>query len=208
MTMLINDPEIEENLIQQRQALGIDQRDEVWEGVYVMPPIANDDHQRVSTDLVTILNITVGFVGLGNVRAGINLASSSRDWKNDYRVPDIVVFMAGTKAKNHGAFWTGPADFVVEVVSPQERPEEKIPFYSRIGVRELLVVNSPKKALELHRHNGVELAVAGESAMRGSEVLMSTIVPLSFQVISRDRKAKIEVSLMNSEQKWTIDFGG
>ena len=44
MTMLIENPRIEEELIEQRKAWGVDQHDEVWEGVYFMPPMANDDH--------------------------------------------------------------------------------------------------------------------------------------------------------------------
>ena len=45
MAMLIENPRLEEELKEQRQAWGADQHDEVWEGVYFMPPMANDDHQ-------------------------------------------------------------------------------------------------------------------------------------------------------------------
>ena len=45
MTALINDPKLEEKLIAKRQAAGADKFDEVWDGVYVMSPLANDEHQ-------------------------------------------------------------------------------------------------------------------------------------------------------------------
>lgn len=45
MNGLVADPQISEKLIAERKALGLDRFDEVWEGVYVMPPMANNEHQ-------------------------------------------------------------------------------------------------------------------------------------------------------------------
>ena len=47
-------------------------------------------------------------------------------------------------AENHDAFWTGAADFIIEITSPRDRTYEKIPFYSRIGVREVADSQSPE----------------------------------------------------------------
>jgi len=44
MTLLVADPNIEEDLIERRKAIGADRYDEVWEGVYFMPPAADLDH--------------------------------------------------------------------------------------------------------------------------------------------------------------------
>ena len=46
MTMLIEDPKLEKELIAQRQAWGVDHHDEVWEGVYFMAPQPNNEHRN------------------------------------------------------------------------------------------------------------------------------------------------------------------
>ena len=43
MLTLVTDPAISLRLIQQRRDAGIDQFDEVWEGMYVMAPAPNDE---------------------------------------------------------------------------------------------------------------------------------------------------------------------
>jgi hypothetical protein len=45
MAALINDAQLAAKLIAQRQAWGTDRLDEVWDGVYIMAPMANDEHQ-------------------------------------------------------------------------------------------------------------------------------------------------------------------
>ena len=67
------------------------------------------------------MGATVSKPGLGKVRPGVNLAASAEDWEYDYRVPDVVVFLADTAAENHDTFWTGAADFIIEITSPRDR---------------------------------------------------------------------------------------
>ena len=47
MAILITDPWLEERLIMQREASGANRYDEVWEGVNMMTPIPNTEHQRI-----------------------------------------------------------------------------------------------------------------------------------------------------------------
>ena len=42
--------------LRERQKRGIDKYDEVWDGVYVMPPLANNPHQDLVLDLCVILH--------------------------------------------------------------------------------------------------------------------------------------------------------
>ena len=58
---------------------------------------------------------------------------SDEDWERDYRATDVVAFLNSTAAVNHNTFWTGAADFVVEITSPGDRTYERIPFYSRLA---------------------------------------------------------------------------
>lgn len=204
MTMLIENPRLEEDLIEQCKAWGVDQHDEVWEGVYFMSPLPNDEHQKMVTRFTFILELIIGIPELGEVRAGVNLAGSSEDWKYDFRAPDVVVFLRDTKAENCDAFWRGPADFVIEITSPGDRTYDKIPFYSRLGVRELLVVDRQRWAVELHRHDGGELTKVGESILDKADLLSSTVLPLRFQLLSGTLRPQIEVTHLESGQSWRV----
>ena len=70
MDLLISDPAVSRRLIRQRRARGIDKRDEVWEGVYIVSPPPDDDHQDLSDMIGYALQTSVRFAGLGLVRTG------------------------------------------------------------------------------------------------------------------------------------------
>ena len=161
MTMLVTDPSLEERLILERQRTGADRYDEIWEGIYVMSPIANVEHQRIVTRLAAVLQEVVGWSGQGEVFAGLNFSDRGHDWEHNYRVPDVGVFLRGTTAEDLETHWRGPADFLVEVTSPGDRSREKLPFYGRLGVRELLIVDRDDWSLELYRLDAGELRSQG-----------------------------------------------
>ena len=98
---------------------------------------------------------------------GINLSDRADDWEHNYRCPDVAVFLPGNLAEKFEAHYRGPADFLVEIVSPHDNTREKIPFYSALGVRELLIIDRYPWSLELYRHNGKELVLAGQSSPGG-----------------------------------------
>ena len=134
----------------------------------------------------------------------MNLAASAEDWEHDYRVPDVVVFLADTAAENHNAFWTGAADFIVEITSPRDRTYEKIPFYSRIGVCELLILNRQSWALELYRHQDGGLQKVGESTLELPEVLSQRKLPLEFRLIAGEERPQVEVRHKTRGEQWVI----
>ncbi len=68
MATMILDPQIAERLIEQRRAWGADKFDEVWEGVYMMAPLPNDEHQYLSCKFSAILEGLLGWQGLADVR--------------------------------------------------------------------------------------------------------------------------------------------
>ena len=204
MAMFIENPRLEEDLKARRQAWGADGHDEVWEGVYFMPPMANDDHQDLVLEFAAVLREAVSKRGLGKVRPGINLAASAEEWEYDYRVPDVVVFLRDTAAENHGTFWTGPADFIVEITSPRDRTYEKIPFYSRLGVCELLIFNRQKWVLELYRHQDGELQKTGESTLARPDVLSSDVVPLELRLTTGEPRPRVEIRHKTSGEQWFV----
>src|SRR4051794_19982634 len=113
MATLVMDPHIEEELLEKRRAWGGDRYDEVWDGVYIMSPLANVEHQRVVSGLTIALGAALA--GKAEVFAGINVTNRSDDWKQNYRCPDLSVVFPGSKAVDCGPYFLGGPDFIVEV---------------------------------------------------------------------------------------------
>src|SRR5438309_379365 len=65
--VLILDQELIRELIQERHERGIDRYDEVWEGVYIVPPLATNPHQGLVAALIAILYNVITLEGLGQV---------------------------------------------------------------------------------------------------------------------------------------------
>jgi hypothetical protein len=57
--VLIRDPFVCDDLIQERKRKGLDHHDEVWEGMYVMPTMPNNANQDLLDDLGDILTEVV-----------------------------------------------------------------------------------------------------------------------------------------------------
>jgi Uma2 family endonuclease len=204
MTLLVNDPVLESRLRSEREASGADRYDEVWEGVYTMAPMPSDEHQQIVIGLASILQEIVGWCGLAWVRPGINLSDREEDWEHNYRVPDVAVFLKTGSAENCGTHWRGPADFLIEITSPDDRTREKLPFYGRIGVVELLIVDRESWALELHRRQGEQLEKIGRATLPGGETLASAVLPLRFRLVAGGTRPQIEVTHTESGRSWLV----
>jgi len=204
MTTLITDPWLEGRLKDERKAWGSDRYDEVWDGVYLIGPLPDDEHQAIIAHLGSILQDIIGWPGLGEVYLGVNLTDRTDDWEHDYRIPDVAVFLRGGSAENCGTHWRGAADFLIEITSPNDRTREKIPFYSRLGVVELLLVDRQTWTLELYQQREGQLQQVGQSSLAESAVLASTTVPLTFQLVPGDPRPHIAVTHPASGRRWSV----
>ena len=205
MPMLVCDPYVENRLLAERKASGADRYDEVWEGVYMMTPIPNTEHQYLVARLTALLLEVIGGPELGIVCPGVNLSRADiEDWTQDYRVPDVAVLLHGSRGEDCDTHWRGGVDFLVEVTSPGDRTREKIPFYSHIGVVELLLLDRQSWRLELYRREKDQLQMVGQSGVDADEVLASAAVPLTFQLVSGQRRPQIRVTHVDSGRCWMV----
>jgi Uma2 family endonuclease len=108
------------------------------------------------------------------------------------------------QAQNCGTHWCGAADFLVEVTSPGEGTREKLPFYSRLGVRELLLLDRNTWTLELHRHDGEHLQIVAQSQPNSQEFLASEVLALAFRLVPGDPRPRVEVKSTEREQTWLV----
>jgi Uma2 family endonuclease len=204
MTVLVRDPSLTERLKAERKAFGGDRYDEVWDGVYVMPPMPNDEHQQIASELGAILHVVVGWPGLGQVRVGVNVSDREDGWEHNYRVPDVAVFLRGGRARNCGTHWCGGPDFAVEITSPYDETREKLPFYGQVGVRELLLIDRDRWSLELYQHQDERLVEKGQTTLAQPTFLASGVLPLRFRLVPGDARPGIELVHTDGVQRWAV----
>jgi Uma2 family endonuclease len=204
MAIMVLDPYVEEQVLALRVGTDSDKYDEVWEGVYVVTPLPSNEHQRLVHKLCVALGEIVDAKNLGDVFSGVNLSDRNEGWDKNFREPDVAVFLRSGQAIDRGTHWQGAADFLVEIVSPGERSREKIPFYSSIGVVELLVVDREPWSLELYRHKNGQLAKVGQSTLAAPDVLESQTVGLTFQLLPGETRPQIRATHPATGRSWTF----
>ena len=204
MSVLVTDPGEAARMIARRRELGLDSYDEVWDGVYVMSPIADDDHQEIVGGLDGVLQAVVAFPGLGKVRPGVNVSDREDDWTKNYRVPELVVYLPDNPARNFKTHWVGGPDFALEVMSEGDRARQKFDFYAAVGTRELLLVDRYPWALELHVLKRKKMRLVGRSTPDDPQWLRSTVLPLEFRMVRDTPRPRIEVRHIDSGQTWLI----
>jgi Uma2 family endonuclease len=204
MDTLIVDPRVSERLIKERRAHGADRYDEVWRGVYVMSPAPNDEHQDISGGFTEIFRTVIDRQGLGKTRPGINLARDPEDWENDYRVPDVSVFLRDSQGVCHDTFWSGPPDFLVEITSPWDKTRDKLEFYSDQGTRELLLVDRDPWQLELYRLQRGQLVLVGSILPSDATSLESEVLPLRFRLAPGTPRPTIEIVSLDWQRSWIV----
>jgi Uma2 family endonuclease len=201
----ILDPGLIDLFIRERQQRGIDGPDETWEGVYTVPPLPNNAHQDLTASLVALLFNVVNLEGRGRVYAGANVSDRREGWEHKFRGPDVVVVLNDSRAVDCGTHWMGGPDFLVEIQSPGDETEEKIPFYSDLKVQELLIIHRDTRDLRLYRHNGRKLVPVKPSTHAGGKWLVSRVVALAFRRAGSEETPTLEICRTDAQAgNWTV----
>jgi Uma2 family endonuclease len=138
-TLVMDPPPVEiETLLERRRQLGLDHRDEVWEGVLHMNPPPSYRHERISSRLHRLLGPyadaagleLVGIVGIGT--------------KDDNRIPDLTL----QRPQDAQPQWQPTAALAVEILSPGDETMQKLPFYAAHHIDELLIIDPQKKSVQ------------------------------------------------------------
>lgn len=204
MNIIVQDRDLLEDVRDQRAADGLDLHDEVWEGVYLIMPYPDDEHQDLATSFSAVAIEAVGRPLQAKVRAGVNVSDRVVDWRRNFRIPDVAVFLLETAAVCHGAFWFGGPDFGLEIISPDDRTRDKLNFYEKIGTRELLLIDRDPWALELHRLRDGGFVEVGRSTLDDPTILNSEVLPLSFQLATGETRPVIVVAHLEDDRRWTV----
>ena len=193
MPLIVCDPQVEKRLIARRKKLGLDRYDEVWDGVYVMSPLPNPEHQELIGDFVAALKAFIPRAE-GRVYPGLNVSDRGKGWRKNYRCPDVAIYLKDNPVKEYKAHFCGGPDWAAEIVSPGDRSREKFDFYAKIGVRELLVIDREPWALELYVLKRKSLKLVGRSTSEDQAPLSSTLFPITFRLLPGEPRPLIEVA--------------
>lgn len=188
MSILINDQQLAEELLAERRLNGGDRFDEVWDGVYVMSPITNNEHQSFATQLSIAIGTQIDWRGLGRTFTGANVSDRREVWRSNYRIPDVLVYLNANTAEDCGTHWSGGPDLAIEITSPGDRTLEKLNFCANVGTQELLVIDRHPWHLTLYRLHD-DSSVGGRAlvpiAVAGPEqygVLQSNSLAIRFEL--------------------------
>lgn len=205
MPSVVLDQNLVETILEQRRARGTRAHDEVWDGVPYIMPEADNEHQ----DLAYLFGMYFGIAVLlngpgGRVNNTTNLSDRIEGWKENYRNPDLAYFAPTTEAEDHGTFWCGGPDFLLEIVSPDDMSREKLPFYASIGTREVLILDRDPWQLELYHLRRGRLRQVGTAKPGDGKALASNVVPLTFALIRGRPRPKIRITHAETDQAWTF----
>jgi Uma2 family endonuclease len=142
-------PEVSQHVLQWRKRTGADQWDEMWEGVLHMPPVPNRLQQELEGHLETWLRFNWARPRGNKAYHQINLASEG-GWTNDYRIPDLVLLTPDRFHIDHNEYFEGAPTVVVEIHSAGDEAYEKLPFYAKLGVPEVWIIDRDSKVPELY----------------------------------------------------------
>src|SRR6185295_8801514 len=89
----------------------------------------------------------------------------------------------GENVRQRGIF--GPAELAIEIVSPRDESRAKLPFYAKVGVREVWLIDSRTQTLEIFHGTepatesvlGLELIVAGDTlTIRDGDAVATVLI--------------------------------
>jgi len=204
MPVLILDPWYAEQIRTRRRTESPNARDEVWDGVLVMPPLPNIEHQIMVTDLALAFASVIDRAAGDLALAGANVSDREKDWENNYREPDVLVVLHTNPAKNRGTHWVGGPDLAVEIVSPGEDPRQKLDFYAKVKTREVLVIDRDPWAVELYRLRRGKMALVGKSDVANPATLASAALPLTFRLRPAKPRPAVVVAHADDKRAWTV----
>src|SRR5262245_47958920 len=154
--------QITDEELARRKSIGLDRRDEMWDGVLHMTPAPSVEHQRVLDRIICFLEPYLRTSERGLLISGVNVFGDSAQ---DYRIPDLAFVAKGHEnlLGNDGVRGGGP-DAVIEIRSPDDETYEKLPFYASVGTREVIVIDRDSKRPEIYRLRGSQLAALQHDA--------------------------------------------
>jgi len=134
--------EVPEMFLEERRRLGLDKKDELWDGVLHMVPPPASAHQRRVADLFAALIPVAKRLGLEIWGDATGLYGGDKNW----RIPDVTL----ARPEHVSERGLESAVLVVEMLSPNDESRDKFAFYARVCVREVWIIDPHSRAFEIY----------------------------------------------------------
>ncbi len=192
------------DLIEERLSWGGGKKDEVWEGIYHMSPDPTNSHQRFILRLCNAFGSALD-QPQAIVQPGGNVSDRNKQWYKNYCCPDVIVILPSNSIQDRKTHYLGGPDFVVEVLSEGDDSVEKLPFYAKVGTREVLHVHPDTKELTLFSLRDGTMHSVGTSSIAAPNIVTSSVLPVNFQVLGDSAKPILRVQhTAKPEARWEI----
>ena len=166
-------------------------------------PLPNMEHQRIVGFFMRVFYQIFELDGPVLCLPGANVSDRIQGWDKNYREPDVIVVLEGGQAKECDTHLVGGPDFLVEVISPDDRSREKLPFYAKLGSREVLLIDRDPWQLELYQLKRGKLRLVGTAKPGDETKLTSVVLPFSFELLEGKSRPKIRIRHTEREWAWT-----
>jgi Uma2 family endonuclease len=134
--------QVPETFLEERRRLGQDKKDELWDGELHMVPPPSLSHQRLSADLLVALAPIAKRLGLQFWADATGVYGPGENW----RIPDVTLARPDQGSKRG----LESAELVVEILSDYDESRKKFPFYAKIGVSEVWLIDPATRATEIY----------------------------------------------------------
>jgi Uma2 family endonuclease len=131
----------------------------------------NRFHQDIEGALETFLRSIWAPRAKAKVYHQINLASIG-GWPKNYRIPDLLIVLPERFAIDRNEYFEGPPNVVVEIHSPEDESYDKLPFYEKLGVLEVWIIDRDTcepEIYQLKRNRYRKVAASEEGWFRSAE---------------------------------------
>jgi Uma2 family endonuclease len=163
--------DVSEAILKHRNLTGADRFDEMWEGVLHMPPMPNRLHQDLEGSLEAYLRMIWAPVRSAKVYHQINLSAIGA-WPHNYRIPDLLMLLPERFAIDRNEYFEGAPNVVVEIHSPDDESYDKLPFYAKLSVPEVWILDRDTCEPEIYhlkRNRYAKKAGSAEGWIRSAE---------------------------------------
>ena len=203
MAVVILDRAYEDKIRKSRADEGLDKYDEVWDGVLMVMPLPNVEHQELVSRICHVLNLIDGWPPTWRVFPGLNVSDRPTGWMENYREPDVGVYLPGNAARDRQTYMEGGPDFLVEVVSDDDRSRDKLEFYAGVNSREALYIDRDPWQIELYALAAPDVAtLVGTSSLANNATLASAVLPVTFLLVPGPTRPLIEIAHSASGRSW------
>jgi len=202
MPVLVQNRDLASRLLKERAALGDHTYDEVWDGVTVIMPEADIEHDDIAGFFYRAFWAVFGNDPTNRIHFRVNLSDRLEGWTSNFRIPDTMVFLSGNSAPQSGTHYYGGPDIALEVVSPDDRSRDKLDFYAKVGTREVIVLDRDPWQLELYQLRSGKMRISGTAKPGDGVILASSVGPLKFELLHAEPRPKVKITHSPTGQEW------